>query len=147
MTEPPLACKQASHLVHENHGIIKIKDVDTFGPPSKMLWARGLEWHYLSDRKAVCYQCLNNSFQYLNNIICIFTHFFIHMYFQKTQTTLVEISYQTSSKSLELLYTLITWNSFNLDFLFYNGWFISISLTHLKNLKNSYSTLAFHIGI
>ena len=33
---------------------------------------------------------LNNSFQYLNNITCIFTNFFTCMYFQKIQTTLLE---------------------------------------------------------
>ena len=33
----------------------------------------------------VCYRCLNN-------ITCIFIHFFIHMYFQKIQTTLLKIS-------------------------------------------------------
>ena len=33
---------------------------------------------------------LNNSFQYLNNITRIFTHFFTHMYFQKIQITLLE---------------------------------------------------------
>ena len=46
----------------------------------------------------VCYRCLNNSFQYLNNITCIFTHFFIHMYFQKIQTTLLKQHYQTNPK-------------------------------------------------
>jgi len=43
----------------------------------------------------VCYRCLNISFQCLNNIICIFIHFFIYIYFQKIQITLLEISYQT----------------------------------------------------
>ena len=43
---------------------------------------------------------LNNSFQYLNNITCIFTHFFTHTYFQKLQTTLLEQHYQTSPKYL-----------------------------------------------
>ena len=40
----------------------------------------------------VCY-CWYNSFQCLNNITSIFTHFFIHTYFQKIQTMLLEISY------------------------------------------------------
>ena len=47
-----------------------------------------------------CYSCLNNSFQYLNNITRIFIHFFTHMYFQKIQTTLLEISYQTDPNLL-----------------------------------------------
>ena len=41
---------------------------------------------------------LNNSFQCLNNITRIFTHFFIHMYFQKIQIILLEQYYQTGSK-------------------------------------------------
>ena len=36
----------------------------------------------------ICYMCLNAYFQFLNNIICIFTYFFIYTYFQKIQTTL-----------------------------------------------------------
>ena len=33
---------------------------------------------------------LSNTFQFLNNITCIFIHFFTHMNFQKIQTTLLE---------------------------------------------------------
>ena len=33
---------------------------------------------------------LNNSFQFLNNITRIFTHFFTHKYFQKIQIKLLE---------------------------------------------------------
>ena len=40
---------------------------------------------------------LNNSFQYLNNIIRIFTH----MYFKKIQTTLLKQYYQIGSYFLE----------------------------------------------
>jgi len=50
-----------------------------------------LVWNNLG---SVCYRCLNNSFQCLNNIICIFTHFFTYTYFQKIQTMLLEISYR-----------------------------------------------------
>ena len=42
---------------------------------------------------------LNNNFQFLNKITCIFTHFFTHTYFQKKKkkkkTTLLEQYYQT----------------------------------------------------
>ena len=46
-----------------------------------------------TDLGSLCYRCLNNSFQRLNNITRIFTHFFTHTYFQKIQTMLLEISY------------------------------------------------------
>ena len=36
------------------------------------------------------YMHLNNNFQFLNNIIRIFIHFFTHTYFQKIQITLLE---------------------------------------------------------
>ena len=48
--------------------------------------------------------CLNTCFQFLNNITCIFTHFFTHTYFQKTQITLPEQYYQTGPKGLNLLW-------------------------------------------
>ena len=35
--------------------------------------------------ESVCYYCLNNSFQYLNNIIRIFTHFSLTHIFTKQQ--------------------------------------------------------------
>ena len=44
--------------------------------------------------QAVCYHCLNNNFQYLNNITRSFTHFFTQTYFQKIQITLLEQHYQ-----------------------------------------------------
>ena len=44
---------------------------------------------------------LNNSFQFLNNITRISTHFFTHTYFQKIQTTLLEQYYQTGQTTLE----------------------------------------------
>ena len=44
--------------------------------------------------RSVCYCCLNNTFQYLNNIIRIFKYFFTRTYIHKI-TTLLEISYQT----------------------------------------------------
>ena len=45
------------------------------------------------------WQCiLNNSFQCLNNITRISTHFFTHTYFQKIQATLLERHYQTGLK-------------------------------------------------
>ena len=37
---------------------------------------------------------LDNSFQFLNNITSISTHFFSNMYFQKIQTTLLKQNYQ-----------------------------------------------------
>ena len=50
-------------------------------------------WLATTSNKKKIY-CLNNSFQCLNNITRIFIYFFTHMYFQKIQTTLLEISYQ-----------------------------------------------------
>ena len=47
----------------------------------------------------VFYCCLNNSFQYLNNTICIFTHFYTHIYFHKITIMLLAIFYQTGPKS------------------------------------------------
>ena len=35
----------------------------------------------MGDQEVVCYCCLNKSFQCLNNITRIFTHFFTHTYF------------------------------------------------------------------
>ena len=49
----------------------------------------------------IYYRCLNNSFQYLNNITCIFTHFFTHIYFQKIQIMLLEQHYQMAHIKLE----------------------------------------------
>ena len=43
----------------------------------------------------VWYKSLNIYFQFLNNITCIFT-FFLHIYFQKIQTTLLEFTKQPS---------------------------------------------------
>ena len=43
----------------------------------------------------IWYMCLNICFKLLNNIICIFTHFFTHMYFQKIQIKLLDQHYQT----------------------------------------------------
>ena len=40
-------------------------------------------------------------FQFLNNIIRIFTYFFTYMYFQKIQTILLEQCYQTAPKYLQ----------------------------------------------
>ena len=48
--------------------------------------------------------CLNTCFQFLNNITCIFTHFFTYTYFQKIQITLLEQYYQTGPKGLNLLW-------------------------------------------
>ena len=42
---------------------------------------------------------LNNSFQYLNNITYIFTHFFTHTYFQKIQTMLLKQHYHSELTS------------------------------------------------
>ena len=49
------------------------------------------------------YYCLNNSFQYLNNIIRIFIYFFTYTYFHKTTITLLEISYQIDVKLVVVL--------------------------------------------
>ena len=40
--------------------------------------------------RAVWYMYLNICFQFLNNIIRIFTHFFTYTYFQKIQITFLE---------------------------------------------------------
>ena len=40
--------------------------------------------------------CLNTCFQFLNNILHIFTHLFTHTYFQKIQITLLKQRYQTA---------------------------------------------------
>ena len=44
--------------------------------------------------------CLNACFQFLNNITCIFTHFFTHVNFQKNWKMLFKYTYQTSPKYL-----------------------------------------------
>ena len=44
-------------------------------------------------------ELFNNMFQFLNNIIRIFIHFFTHTYFKKIQTTLLEQRYQMAPKS------------------------------------------------
>ena len=44
----------------------------------------------------IWYGILSNNFLFLNNITHIFTHFFIHTYFQKIQTTLLKLRHQTS---------------------------------------------------
>ena len=44
---------------------------------------------------------LTACFQFLNNVIRIFIHFFIHTYFQKIQTMFLEQHYQMGPKSLE----------------------------------------------
>ena len=49
---------------------------------------------FMNDLGSVWYMQLNNSFQFLNNITCIYTHFFIHTYLQKIQTMLLEQHYQ-----------------------------------------------------
>ena len=43
----------------------------------------------------IWYMCLNIYFKFLNNITCIFTHFFTHTYFQEIQIKLLEQHYQT----------------------------------------------------
>ena len=48
--------------------------------------------------KQYCTYFLNTCFQFLNNIVRIFTYFFIHTYFQKIQTTLLEQRYQMASQ-------------------------------------------------
>ena len=48
----------------------------------------------MNDLGSVWYMQLNNSFQFLNNITCIYTHFFINKYLQKIQTMLLEQHYQ-----------------------------------------------------
>ena len=54
--------------------------------------------------QGVVWQCnQNNSFQCLNSITRISTHFFTHTYFQKIQTTLLEQHYQMGSKYLNQL--------------------------------------------
>ena len=60
---------------------------------------------------AVWYEILSNSFQFLNNITRIFTHFFTHMYFKKIQTTLLEQRYQTSPYGLFGFVVSIAYNS------------------------------------
>ena len=68
-------------------------------------------WHCICTNLGdVCYYYLNNSFQYLNNITCISTHFFTHMYFHKTITTLLEIFYQTSPQRVDCDYN--WWSGF-----------------------------------
>ena len=57
--------------------------------------SQNLAWvQYLMDQtqyiRCVCYYCLNNSFQHLNNITSIFTYFLIHTYFHKITTILLE---------------------------------------------------------
>ena len=45
------------------------------------VWTLILNWEKVKEIQSVCYHCLNNSFQCLNNIIRIFTYFFTHTYF------------------------------------------------------------------
>ena len=52
-------------------------------------------WQKLMALGAIWYGILSNNFQFLNNIICISTHFFTHTYFQKIQIILLEQRYQT----------------------------------------------------
>ena len=52
----------------------------------------------LQKLRAIWYGSLSNTFQFLNNITRIFTHFFTHTYFQKIQITLLEQRYQTAPK-------------------------------------------------
>ena len=44
----------------------------------------------LKSLEAIWYHNLNNNFQFLNNIICIFIHFFTYTYFLKIQTMLLK---------------------------------------------------------
>ena len=48
--------------------------------------------------RPVWYMYLNNNFQFLNNIIHIFIHFFTYKYLKKIQITLLEQYYQTDSQ-------------------------------------------------
>ena len=48
---------------------------------------------------AIWYDILSNTFQFLNNITCIFLYFLTYTYFQKIQITLLEQHYQMSVKN------------------------------------------------
>ena len=41
----------------------------------------------------IWYGCLSNTFQFLNNVTCIFIYFFTHKYFLKIQITLLNAPY------------------------------------------------------
>ena len=93
----------------------------------------------------VCYCCLNNSFQYLNNIIRIFTHFFTQIYFYKITTMLLKISYQQSKYrcTFILMIQLFTNNqsivvhSFSLYNSFFDYWLAIISIIDsLKKIRH-----------
>ena len=43
----------------------------------------------LQNLRAIWYGSLSNTFQFLNNITCIFTHFFTHTYFQKNTNNVI----------------------------------------------------------
>ena len=70
------------------------------------------------------WQCnQNNSFQCLNNIIRISTHFFTHTYFQKIQTTLpngLQISQlaQTTTTALVIFFLMSKRTAFTVEFNF-----------------------------
>ena len=66
--------------------------------------------------EAVLYEILSNSFQFLNNITRIFTHFFIHTYFKKIQTTLLEQCYQASPYGLFGFVVSIAYNSISITY-------------------------------
>ena len=46
----------------------------------------------------VCYVSSKSYFHILNNITCIFTYIFTHIYFKKLQTTILKLFYQTLPK-------------------------------------------------
>ena len=93
----------------------------------------------------VCYRCLNNSFQFLNNITRIFTHFFTHTYFQKIQTTLLEIFYQMGPYFVEMVhwkFALYFLNKFRMHFLkctLHSWWSIFPYLTIIQSLNYDFS--------
>ena len=72
----------------------------------------------LKSLEAIWYHNLNNNFQFLNNIICIFIHFFIYMYFKKIQIILLNLFYETDLNKIHSVRLVwIIWHVIHVNFI------------------------------
>ena len=93
--------------------------------------------------RGIWYGNLNNIFQFLNNITHIFTHFFIHTYFQKIQTTLLEHCYQSGASFFNSNQGFHIYQTHNYVFLHIEICYLIHSTKHIFCFMNNINT-CFH---